>query len=172
MTLEAPTPISEVCHSCPSSHRGGAGGRPYRTCRPFRNQQPARVHAHAGHQTLALRSRMASIGRDRPAGVGLEPVPCVPVNDGLHLRRFELVRDSAGEPVPCRVAGTARGDVAGSVRLDRRVHRREVRPAHVSARVPAASRSLLTGLTASATAALPPPDAMTQSLCLGAGVAA
>jgi hypothetical protein len=97
---------------------------------------------------VALRAGVACVRRDRHAGVRLESVPPLPVNDGLRLHRLEQLRDSAGESVPVSVAGTSRQHVACTGRVARVVREASVRDAVARARVPATQRLVLTGATA------------------------
>lgn len=87
----------------------------------------ARLRARTNDREVALGAGMAGARLDRQTRVVVEPVRRVPVVEVVLVRRVELVRDPAAEPVPAGVARPSRGDVAGSGRLARLLCRGPVR---------------------------------------------
>jgi hypothetical protein len=120
---------------------GVAARRPNRTSStPF----AAFVRALVDRRPLAFGGGVAGVGLDRPAGVGMESVRVVSRPSRLSVRRLELVRDPAGEPVPVSVARPSRLDVAGSGSVACELRQFSVRVADKSVGVPSSARVVLT----------------------------
>lgn len=145
----------EVTPAPPTHHRGDRrpGRRTSCTVRDYpvfrgnsgtaRYQHAALIRARVDDRPLAHGNRVGGVGRGRDAGVSLGSVRGLPVPPCLRLQRIELVRDPAGEPLPDRVARTARVNVARPGALADRVRREAVRVAVGGARVPAGARLVL-----------------------------
>ena len=146
---EAVSPHKEISDSRCRCHRGGL--RLHGVARPHckvRYQHAALVCAPVDDRHVALRGGVARVGRGRDAGVGLESVSSLPVDDGLSLHRLEQLRDPAGEPVPVSVAGTTRGHVACAGAVADLVCEAPARLTVGRARVQTRPRLVLTGAAA------------------------
>lgn len=88
-------------------------------------EPPTRVRLQAVRTTLAR--PVPPRRRDHPTGELVEPVRLLPGQARLLVRRDELVRDPAAEPVPGGVARPARVDVAGAGRVAREISGESVR---------------------------------------------
>lgn len=137
------SPLKVVSHPVHRSHIRAHSGGPGRRERTLGNQHTTRLRARLDDRHLALRSAVASTRRDRDAGVALESVRVVSRQSRLLVRRLELVRDPAGEPVSGGVAWSARVDVAGSGGMADRLRAVALRVAVGRAGVPARARLVL-----------------------------
>lgn len=88
-------------------------------------------------QTVALGGAVARHESDRAAGVGVEPVCVLSRAALLHLSWLELVRDSATQPLPLRLARQALAVTVRAGARARPVHPFTVRLACWCAAVPA-----------------------------------